>query len=50
VSEYLEMAKEGRKGKRLACVVDTFRFVVDSFNVLLGKALLYKKEKAQVHG
>ena len=48
VDEYVASVGETRRGKKSSYVDDTFKFVVDSFNAIVGNHLLYKQETQQV--
>ena len=45
---YLGMAKKSKRGRKSIYLDYIFKYLIDSFEALLGNMLLYSKEKAQV--
>jgi hypothetical protein len=50
VDEYVTSVGETRRGKKSSYVDDTFKFVIETFNAIVGNHLLYKQEAQQVLG
>ena len=49
VNDYLSLIRLTKRGRKSLYVDDTFNFLINSFNSLIGTILLYKKEKSQVN-
>jgi hypothetical protein len=46
--DYLGMAKKSKRGRKSIYLDYIFKYLIDSFEAMLGSMLLYSKEKAQV--
>ena len=48
INDYLSLVKLEKRRRKSLYLDDTFSFLINSFNALIGSTLLYKKEKSQV--